>query len=1364
MLSLREFKMVKKERKHIVKSLVEIALLITMTFAISYEIYQADKNIIIGEREKENYLLNFAFNVYRGFVKMIISDKNMVSALNSNDLQQGAYTCVLTKLNQSCQEFPASECNEKCNGACVPATRSQVSQCLIGTCYDSREGTCQPGSPKGTCESGGGNWFDDPNANIPQCQRGCCLIGDQATFATSQECTRKAAVLGMEKTFKSEIRNEIGCLVLAKTQEEGACVFESDFETTCKFTTKTNCIQLTGKSSGFYSGLLCSNPELKTNCKPQIKAACSEGKDEIYWYDSCGNRENIYDANKVKSFNAGKILAKNETCSLSTGNNPLGNKNTCGNCNYLLGSICGIKTSNEKLADSSQNYVCRDLSCKDDLGNKRLNGESWCAYQGAIGVDGTGKTARSVDTPGSRHFRQVCIDGEVRTEPCGDYRNEICVEAQSPIANGNTFSSAACRINRWQQCLEYNTQPGTNTKKGQENRDDKCSKNPDCFVKSVSIDKNFKFNICAPKYPAGFDLKDNGEAGEQICSLASQKCTVVYVKKVSGWKCVANCNCEKAGFTQQMNDLCLSLGDCGAKANYIGELGTGYKVKGAPKLSSSYFSDLKDYAEPVEGSYAEPGNISEFYGDLGFPEGLGQADKNAGADPNTAAYNFAMARGAIGVGVAWLAGTVPGASILSSLGLATTTYTVGGATGTVYSAALAQTIATETGGAIVANPGLSAAGGAFVGAAIGGAVVSLLIKFLGIGPGLDPAMTFSLVIAGSIAGAIIGAQLFGATAASPGLLGTLGGAGPAGLIILAVVVVIIVVMKLLGIGKTKKKIVQFTCQPWQPQNGGSKCDLCGSDTGNSFGGKALPCSKYSCQSLGQTCEFINEGTGQETCVDISPNDAAAPILKPLQSVLSSGYSYTEVGDSGFRIVSNVEDGCIKAYSPLLLGIELNEPGQCRMDTEHTNRFEDMEFDFGGRSLYVKNHTMLFSYPNVESLIPGYDPNRRADQSVYVRCQDKNGNKNIAEYTLNFCLRPGEDLTAPLVTAREPYNEYVSWNTTSLDANIFVNEPADCKWDIADKDYDLMNNSLNCINGVEDQELLGWKCSTTFPISKNDSTFFIRCKDQPWLIESINGENAQIVLQESLPPSVSSTSITGNVVSEDVDNINEIELSEDDLAGIVQTANQVVDVPASRKRNKNSESYQFVVKRSRTQLKIDSINVDNKTMRFGVEPASIPIEVKTSGGLDGKATCRYAIRADEYLPLAGDSFVPPNQNTHRVTFQLFNGNHYLYVKCTDIAGNVADKLAQFKIELDVSPPIVTRAYEQSNALTIITNENSQCYLSTSSCNFDIINGSIMNGAQLVHSISYNKAIPNYIKCVDGYGNTPGSCSITIKGGS
>ena len=184
--------------------------------------------------------------------------------------------------------------------------------------------------------------------------------------------------------------------------------------------------------------------------------ACIQGKDEIYWFDSCGNQENIYSSDKVQSYNNGMVLSKANSCSVGSGSNQLANQATCGNCNYLQGSICGPSTTTQALSDPTANVVCRDLSCVDSNGVKRVNGESWCDYQGSTGTDdGAGGYLRSTDTVGSRDFRETCINGQIETDRCADYRNEICIETQTTASdspNGKIF--CCCRLNQGYECYQ----------------------------------------------------------------------------------------------------------------------------------------------------------------------------------------------------------------------------------------------------------------------------------------------------------------------------------------------------------------------------------------------------------------------------------------------------------------------------------------------------------------------------------------------------------------------------------------------------------------------------------------------------------------------------------------------------------------------------------------------------------------------------------------------------------------------------------------------------------------------------------------------------------------------------------------------
>jgi hypothetical protein len=1308
----------------------EIILLITATFAISYMLKESSKSdiLVVEYKERKTWLLK---DIIKKILEFVIDDSNLASAQSMPNL--AVHTCLLSKNGSLCQAYLSDVCNERCNGTCIASTPENVPECKLGTCYDEEFGTCQARSTQKKCEDIGKIFIpNDPLGNNPACRKGCCILKNEAFFITSKECEKEAQSRGIQKIFKSEVSDSVACWALSGSDAEGACVFKEFSKNSCKFTTKENCRNMGGD---FRQGYLCSNKELNTNCEQQKTIECApedEKKDEVYWYDSCGNRENIYDSNKDKSFNNGKVLSKEQSCSLSSGANALANQRNCGNCNHLAGSICNKKTSTEYLDEPNADVVCRNMNCKDKNGKARAHGESWCEYQGSVGVDKGISTERSSDTVGSRHFRVSCVNGEIITEPCYDYRKGICVESKTPLPQGGTFSTASCRINRAMQCYNYND----NTGSGKELDINLCAKNPDCFVKEVNVDEAFKFKYCIPKYKSGFELENVGDIEQSFCNIANQKCTVVYVKKLfRGWVCEANCNCKKAAFTEQMNDFCMSLGDCGAQVNYLGTGGSkpvqsnifsvlykggsittvattsvfsfftkkvisqttasssqedsaaaiefesspaaiNYKVNNAPPLSKVYLDNIARYADEKKfpGQSAEPGNIEDYYSSLalGIPQGIGTA-----SEPIDPAVVLKSAGTIVGIGGTAL-GLLANSKIGVSLGLSKTVTTAG-----------------------VTTTSMGAVASVFVGAAVAFALTSFLLSATGVGRGLPPELTYGLLATATIGGAIAGYAVL--------VKGSLGATalGPFGLVAVVVVLIIIGLLKLFGIGKIKKVEVEFTCLPWQAPPGAKEadCNKCGSD--------GFPCSKYACNSLGQTCEIINEDDpGTTKCINVAPDDTTPPIISPLEGSLPFGYRYEELPQgAGMRIITNESDGCFKeTYAPIPYGIKLNEAAQCKVSSKPLTLFDDMEDYFGvGQNRFLTNQTAILLIPSLESFgFADFDPFARINTSIYVKCQDKSANQNQRDYIINYCVKQGPDKTSPVILDREPFLESIRFDASSINASVFVSEPADCKWDFSEKNYSAMKNKMACLNGLNDYSALrnGFQCTASFPTPKDENLFYIRCLDQPWRNET--------------------------------------------------------DAVEQAKRNEGN-TYQLKLNKVKEPLRITSISPDNQSLVFPTEPTTIEIIVKTAGGLDGTATCFFKT-ADRNLHPMAETF----GSTHRqILNQETQGKKDYTIFCVDQIGNTAEKNAVVIIKLDANVPKITRAYEDSGNLVVITNENAECVFgndNSKECRFEFSNGSLMAGSERIHSLLFNKNLRYYIKCKDsfGNGNLSDSCGIIVGG--
>jgi hypothetical protein len=473
-----------------------------------------------------------------------------------------SYCCEKTTTGAWCQNAPEQDCATGFKKA--PTSCDATAYCKLGTCYDSQEGTCMENTPQQVCQDSGGVWAETTPEETPQCQLGCCLIGDQAAFVTQVRCKRLASLYGLEINFQANIQSELQCIASATSDVKGACVFEEDFERTCRFTTKRECQSMgaTGNSSEFHEDYLCSAESLNADCGPSDKTTCVESRDEVYFLDSCGNLANIYDASKYKDKEYwSKIYRKDESCNPSDNN---ANSKDCGNCDYFLGSTCKIyERGQDKSKPKYGDNICRDLSCEHD-GKKYEHGETWCASSlgtGKISPDSTDSDLEKENLPGSRYFRMVCYNNEVSVEPCADFRQEVCIQDSL-----NGFSTAACRVNQWQDCYSQTK------KKDCENFDRRdCQWIPGIELANVETDEK---GACVPLFSPGFNFWETTSESESTCDLATKECLVVYEKSLTGKeKCVDGCECLEPDWEEKMNRACVSLGDCGSKKNFIGVQG-----------------------------------------------------------------------------------------------------------------------------------------------------------------------------------------------------------------------------------------------------------------------------------------------------------------------------------------------------------------------------------------------------------------------------------------------------------------------------------------------------------------------------------------------------------------------------------------------------------------------------------------------------------------------------------------------------------------------------------------------------------------------------------------------------------------------
>ncbi len=398
-------------------------------------------------------------------------------------------------------------------------------------------------------------------------------------------------------------------------------------------------------------------------------------------------------------------------------------------------------------------------------------------------------------------------------------------------------------------------------------------------------------------------------------------------------------------------------------------------------------------------------------------------------------------------------------------------------------------------------------GGALISGAVWGAIVGggayFIAKMFGqtdkqaasIGMGLG-AGTFvgsSLYLMGANAAALGPGNFF---AAHPFIFSATGGLLIGGGIAAAIII--------LTYKKEKKEIIQFQCLPWEAPTGGRKCEECNEDP-------LLPCSEYRCKSLGQACEIVNAGTANELCVWVHPDDTSAPMITPWEDALRPKDELRYVPDNavrpparGAKITKLGEvGGCLQAYTKLQFGITTDEPAKCRIDYNLVTGFDNMSNAFGNSLIFAYNHTQQLRVPSPFTEADGEGeeiPEIHTDgtYSLYARCMDANGNYNIDAFSFRFCVGAGPDTTQPKIEGSDINDgSPVQSGVDSVPIEVYVNEPAECRWSRIDKDFSDMENKMTCATeSYQINSELNYVCSGTLTgiKDKQDNNFFFRCMD------------------------------------------------------------------------------------------------------------------------------------------------------------------------------------------------------------------------------------------------------------------------------
>ena len=1316
-------------------------------------------------------------------VTSIFSVSFLISPTPVHAATPNSACCERTLEGDSCIFTDKNSCNPDLKA--VSASCEQTSYCALGSCFIQEEGRCFKNTPKTSCEQRKGLYFRAPECQIPEAQVGCCILNNEAFFTTLAKCKLTTSKFPDVKTiFDVNIKTEQQCIDKSRSQEKGACVKQDG---QCTFTTREQCntakqektnqtgLLVTNLTSvepkvGFHKDFLCSNTLLGTTCAKQQKTGCF--KEDVYWFDSCGNAENIYNSDKEKSFNKGFVLSEGSSCSGGV------DSRTCGNCDYKSGTLCGKAPKNVKV--DFGNFVCRSVDCSSvrkvanspNSGGKKKVGESWCLYDKEVGL--------GRDAVGSRHFRSLCINGEEIPEPCRDFREEICISGvlgKNPFELGEAFSvkgrnnyvEARCRDNRWEGCFQVK-------------EEDDCNNNAfgDCFwlassVRSEEVKKDVELipGVCVPQVPSGskfwpdIDLQQKDQSAatradqsknvpggeiQNICKAANLKCEVTFktggISRIFGTKaplsakdeCISNCECLDKDWALSANNLCVALGDCGANINFRGEFTKGgFDIK---DIGDSKFLDYeidddfkginKDVIPKGTKKFEEPGFFDEitdanimipllgfigisYFGGVGafnpgifaalkasfitglsFPYSVIKSPFQGGSNPFTetgkiwAKESWIYGNAPIEAGASLTAGsTIPANTKVlvdpSKTGLGNNPFTTKGIpykiTGikgkasfsidhnyftkhkeflkslnnkdiTKYEKLLqdkfsgfhdlsweehlpSHTITVDSSQYtklaeknLLPTPDKISlkSGTTYVAETTDKVTVNKFAKEGGVKAAEDiPAQATT----GTKALNVINSILFWYT-----------------------------IYTLTDTFLTEYDTEEITseCKAWQAPLGGSDCRKCGEDN--------KVCSQYRCRALGQTCRLVNEGTDKAECIDQNPNDANSPIIKADKGVLTKGFTLkekTKEGNKGYEIKEEIQP-----FKRIQIGILTDEPAQCKVNTNHSIKYQDMPNNYFGTSLFTINHTLQFNLPNELATDKALKLTDGGFHTLYTRCIDGVGNANNRDYFVRFKIKKGPDLTPPVVERTSLENgAFVPFGNNETDLSIFVNEPSECKYSKTDSDFETMTDEFSCVDsGFEQGAFFGlYQCDTKLKgFDEGDNTFFIRCKDQPGAAE--------------------------------------------------------------KERNVNEESFRFNLVSTGILRILDS----GPTGTLFDVPE---LKVTTQGGAQsGQALCAFS--EDDIGFEAMTQFFESDSTIHKQSLIIDKGDYNFFVKCRDKAANEASTTISFKLDVDLSGPRIITLYKDttSSLLHIEVDEESICEYSTTG-SFSFGEGTLMTGDKQVH---------------------------------
>lgn len=997
---------------------------------------------------------------------------------------------------------------------------NQVPDCETGTCIDSSAGTCSANIAKSICKNNGETWSTGNLNSVPSCQYLCCNLGDGV-----ESWMRNVTCSSQGGSVESGITQQKLC---GLTQNMGACVKP---DKGCIFTTQEDCI---GNNKGaFYQGDLCTNPSLNTTCLPTNSTKCYNNN--VYFVDNCGNPANVYDYSKTIA-NVSNLADPNwaywnktitdnsKLCSSSS------NVKGCGLCNYPDSSICSAynpsaDSSSEK--PESGNYFCRSLTCdmsgnnyfpSSELGNTKIanNTESWCIYEGHVGGISSSSGNYSSDAVGSYSAKQYCDQGVIKLDTGlggnNEYRMYICGENITgnevyALNRPNTgLSCISVKMDQYKYDNNGNVIDGSKILQQNEAACGNASKGggSDCRLQSVNLatnkDNNFRFDVCVPKYPPGFDLNPASntqsdtsatnvmEANSEVCGLASQNCTTIWRKSLlSGWRCIKNCECLTQDFANQMNDLCVSLGDCGGYVNINGAYSASYNSYDGSLPSNYQKSGQAWFNEPY--SVTANGKITDTL-EKEYSSGISKSNSITGSSANIP-WPLSSAQ------LAQYGGENP-ISTTAAKGGDISNIVDGVSSGAAWVTTFIITL-------VIANS-WNAVGWALTIAAAVAAAVNLLLGWIKVGKTEPYVVNFQC---------------------SPW-------------------------QPPMGVSSdTCKKCGTFglPCTQYQCESLGEACEL-------------LNISDYGTPN--PTCVKQNTNPPDIKFLRVQEGDKNLTINSHTQTISPSGggcFNESSLLNFSLETIDPTKGNkeiakCAWNYTHFELPAGWDPPVDFSSPSLDVNTF--VQGDYPSR-IWNFSARLPFVAQLPTSDVTGSTPGKRTGNvSIYTMCESLDGVPNIQTvYQIKTCIKESPDTQEAQIYTYDPTNgSYLPYGVNQSLLHITLSKPANCSWSLGEdklySDMTPMNPSSGsgnlCIYNSQNLFSGGDCYANLTGLNQSENDIYIKCKTHPWDNTGVvNQQGFLYVLKQTQNPldinSINVIKSSGESTALDITNYNPVTINE-----------------------------------------------------------------------------------------------------------------------------------------------------------------------------------------------------------------------------